>query len=146
MLVHVQVTILCNFCRYNLRVDLRVQNIHHFRERILALNERNRVRCVCRVFCLAGLHVHQEPRRGCLRDGMPLRIENGIILKTNFVLDDVFSPCGNGELFAPDRVVQQANLQSRDDRGVASLHHLPYPKAVLFGIGDGGFFHEQEEI
>ena len=146
MLVHVQVTILCNFCRYNLRVDLRVQNIHHFGERVLALNERNRVRCVGWVFCLAGFHVHQEPRRSRLRDGMPLRIENGIIFKTNFVLDDVLCPRRDGKLFAPDRVVQQANLQSRDDRGVACLHHLPYPKAVLFGIGDGGFFHEQEEI
>ena len=146
MLVHVQVAVLCDFCRYNLRVHLRIQNIHHLGERVLARNERDRVRCVGWVFCLAGLHVHQEPRGGRLRDGMPLRIEDGIILKTNFVLDDVLCPRRDGELLAPDRVVVHSDFQSRDDRGVASPHHLPDAKTVLFGVGDGGFFHEQEEI
>ena len=92
VLVHVKVAILCRFLGDDLRFQLRIQNIHHFRERVLALNQRNRVWRICRVFGLAGFHVHQEPRRRCLRDGVPLRIENGIVFETNFVLNnDVFT-------------------------------------------------------
>ena len=77
---------------------------------------------------------------------MPLGIEDGVVFKTNFVHKEVLRPCGDRKLLAPDRVVQQTNFQARDDRGVARLHHFPEAESVLFGIGNGGFFHEQEEV
>ena len=144
VVVHVEVAVFRHFGTHDLGLDLRVEYVHHLGERVLPLHERNRVGRVCWVFGLAGFHVHQEPRRCRLCDGMPLRIEDGVVLEINFVLDDVFCPRGDGELFAPHRVVQQANLHARDDRGVACLHHLPDAESVLLGVCDGGFFHEQE--
>ena len=77
---------------------------------------------------------------------MPLGIEDGVVFKTNFVHKDVLRPGGDGKLLAPDRVVEHSNFQARDDRGVARLHHFPETESVLFGIGNGCFFHEQEEV
>ena len=146
VVVHVEVTVLCDFCTYNSRFNLRIQNIHHLGERVLAWNQGNRVRRVFQIFGFAGFQVYQKPRRCRLRNGVPLGVEDGVVFKTNFVHKDVLRPCGDGKLLATDRVVQQTNFQARDDRCVARLHHFPEAESVLFGIGNGGFFHEQEEV
>ena len=144
VVVHVEVAVFRHFGTHDFGLDLRVQNVHHLGERVLAGNQGDGVGRVCRIFGLAGFHVHEQPRRCRLSDGVSLRVEDGVVLEADFVLDDVFCPRGDGELFAPEGMVQQADLHARDDRGVACLHHLPDAESVLLGVCDGGFFHEQE--
>ena len=146
VVVHVEVAVLRLLGAQHAGLDLRVEDVHHLGQRVLAGEQRDGERAIGGVLGLAGLEVHQQPARCGLRDGVPLRVGDGVVLEADLVLDDVLGPGGNVDLFTPDGRVQDANFEARDDGRVAGLHHLPEPEAVLLGVGDGGLFHEQEKV
>ena len=146
VLVHVQVAVVGGLLLHHGGGDTRAQNVHHLGQGVLARKQRDGVRAIGRVFGLACLEVHQEPRRCGLGDGVPPGVQDGIVLEAHLVLVEFLGPGGNGNFFAPQGNVQNPELDAGDDGGVARLHHFPEAETVSLGVGDGGFFHEQEQV